>query len=108
MVEVDVRDNGNARTQRLDGAIGLVSLDDEPAVADSRVAAQLRDVAADQPRGIASEAIRQNAIIPLVVVFPWAPATTTDSRSDTSSARSSARVLPGPRPANAVDTYGSP
>ncbi len=36
-----------------------------------------------------------NAIIPVVVVFPCAPATTIDRRSETSSASSSARLVPG-------------
>src|SRR3954463_10893839 len=50
---------------------------------------------------------RQNAIIPLVVVFPCAPATTIERRSETSSATSSARGRPATRPAYAVDTYDS-
>ena len=50
---------------------------------------------------------RQKAIIPLVVVLPCAPATTMASRSDTSSASSSARLFPGTRPANAVETNTS-
>jgi hypothetical protein len=43
----------------------------------------------------------------LVVVLPWAPATTIESRSETSSASNSARVFPGTRTANAVDTKAS-
>src|SRR3954470_13127473 len=50
---------------------------------------------------------RQNAIIPLVVVLPCAPATTIDRRSETSSASKSARGRPSTRPAYAVDTYDS-
>ena len=50
---------------------------------------------------------RQKAIMLLVVVLPCAPATTIESRSDTSSASSSARAFPGTRPANAVETNAS-
>src|SRR4051794_12094195 len=50
---------------------------------------------------------RQNAIIPLVVVLPCAPATTIDGRSETSSASSSARGRPSTCPVYAVETYDS-
>src|SRR6266566_8673584 len=57
--------------------------------------------------GLRSSCSRQNAIMALVVVLPWAPATTIESRKDTSSASSSARLFPGTRSANAVDTNAS-
>src|SRR5438552_387040 len=50
---------------------------------------------------------RQKAIIALVVVLPCAPATTIESRSDTSSPSSAARVFPRTRSTNAVDTNAS-
>ena len=51
---------------------------------------------------------RQKAIIAAVVVLPCAPATTIASRSETSSASSSARLFPSTRSANALDTYDLP
>jgi hypothetical protein len=50
---------------------------------------------------------RTNAIIPAVVVFPCAPATTIESWSDTSSARNSARARPAAWPENAVEMTAS-
>ena len=48
-----------------------------------------------------------NAIIAAVVVFPCAPATTIDRRSETSSASSSARGRPGDTPGYALETNTS-
>ena len=45
--------------------------------------------------GSSPSSARTNAIMPVVVVFPWAPATTIERRNETSSARNSARGLPG-------------
>ena len=50
---------------------------------------------------------RTNAIIAVVVVLPWAPATTIESARPTSSARSSARLAPATRPAHADETNAS-
>src|SRR5207253_1989841 len=55
MVELDVQDDGDLRTKRRDRAVGLVALDDEPALPRAGVAAELRDHAADRERGIAPE-----------------------------------------------------
>ena len=57
MVEVDVRDDGDLRPQVLDRPIRLVALDDQPARPRARVAAELRDLAADQERRVAAEPI---------------------------------------------------
>src|SRR5438132_5021029 len=57
MVEVDVRDDRDPRSQRRDRAIGFISFGDEPAPTGAGVAAQLWHVAADQPGGIAAEPI---------------------------------------------------
>ena len=47
MVELDVRDDRDLRTQQLDRPVGLVTLDDEPAFAGARVSAQLGNLSAD-------------------------------------------------------------
>ena len=73
MVELDVRDDGDLRPQPLDGAVGLVALDDEPALPRAGVAAELRDLAADEPGRVEAELGSANAIIPVVVVLPCAP-----------------------------------
>jgi hypothetical protein len=56
VVEVDVRHDRNLRPQRRDRPVGLVALHDEPALACSSVAAQLRHVTADQKSGVIAEA----------------------------------------------------
>ena len=55
VVELDVREHGDLGTQERDRAVGLVALDDEPALPHAGVAAELRHDAADDPRGIVSE-----------------------------------------------------
>ena len=50
VVEVDVEEHGDLRSQGGDGAIRLVPFDDEPAGARPGVAAELRHVAADEER----------------------------------------------------------
>src|SRR5438132_3219057 len=57
MIEVDVEDDRDLRPQRRDRSIRLVALHDEPAVAGTGVAAELRDLAADRERGIAPEPV---------------------------------------------------
>ena len=64
--------------QRRDRAVGLVALDDEPALARAGVAAELRHLGADQERRVEAEPVEANAIIAAVVVLPCAPATTID------------------------------
>ena len=49
MVELDVREHGDLRTQRADRAVGLVTLDHEPTAADAGVPAELRHDPADDP-----------------------------------------------------------
>ena len=55
VVELDVRDDADLGTQPLDRSVGLVALDDEPALPRTGVAAELADLAADEPRGIEAE-----------------------------------------------------
>ena len=55
VVELDVGDDRDLRPEPLDGAIGLVSLDDEPAFPRAGVAAELRHLAADEPGRIVTE-----------------------------------------------------
>src|SRR5579859_8075062 len=107
VVEVQIEEDGDLGLQGGDGAVGLVALDDQPALPRPRVAAELRDLAADEKRRIRPSWSRQNAIIALVVVLPCAPAITIARRRETSSARSSARGFPATCPANAVETYAS-
>ena len=57
VVEVDVQEDRDLGPERGDRAVGLVALDDEPARAGARVAAELRDLAADQERGIEAEPV---------------------------------------------------
>src|SRR5262245_25529169 len=57
VVEVDVRDYRDLRAERGDRPVRLVSLDDQPARAGACVAAELRDLAADQERRVVGEAI---------------------------------------------------
>ena len=55
MVELDVRDDCDPRPQEEQRAVGLVTLGDEPALPRARVAAELRDLPADQERGVEPE-----------------------------------------------------
>ena len=109
MVEVDVQQHRDLGSERGDRAVGLVALDDEPALPR---AARCRRAAAISPpirnAGSSPSRSRQKAIIAVVVVLPCAPATTIERRSDTSSASRSARGRPSTRPANAVETYDLP
>ena len=57
VVEVDVEEHGDLRAQRCDGAVGLVALDDQPSLSRSRVPAELRNVPADEERGIEAEPV---------------------------------------------------
>ena len=55
MVELHVRDDCDARPQEKQGAVGLVALGNEPTLPCARVATELRDLTADQVRGIVPE-----------------------------------------------------
>ena len=100
VVEVDVRDHGDLRPQQLDRC-GRTRRPRRRASPRPRraFAAELRDLAADQPgRDRAPAGRGTNAIIAAVVVLPCAPATTIEGRSETSSASSSrARAVPATR-----------
>ena len=98
VVEVDVR----ARPRSAGAARSTVRSDSSPSTTSQpapapRVAAELRDLAADQERGVAPEPRRaRRRSSPVVVVLPCAPATTIERCSETSSARNSAaRARPG-------------
>ena len=49
MVELDIGDDRDLRSQRTDRAIRLVAFHDEPPAAHAGVAAELRNDAADDP-----------------------------------------------------------
>jgi hypothetical protein len=55
VVELDVRDDSDLGAQHLHGPVGLVALDDEPPLPRTRVAAELWQVAADEPGGVLAE-----------------------------------------------------
>ena len=55
MIELDVRHDGDLGLEQADRAVRLVALDDEPALPDARVPAELRDDAADDPRRVQAE-----------------------------------------------------
>src|SRR5439155_10727726 len=55
VVEIDVRDDRDPRMEDGDRPVGLVALDDEPALPRARVSAELGYLPADQPGGIESE-----------------------------------------------------
>ena len=55
VIELDVRHDGDLRLEEADRAVRLVALDDEPALPDARVAAELRDYPADDPGRIPAE-----------------------------------------------------
>ena len=55
MVELDVRDDCDLGLEQADRAIRLVAFDDEPAGASARIAAELGNDAADDPRGVLSQ-----------------------------------------------------
>ena len=57
MVEVDVEEHRDLRPHRGDRTIGLVALDDEPALARARVSTQLWNVPADEERRIEPESV---------------------------------------------------
>ena len=57
VVEVDVQEHRDLRPERRDGAVRLVALDDEPALTGPRVAAELRDLAADQKGRVEPEPV---------------------------------------------------
>ncbi len=55
VIELDVRHDGDLRAKKSDRAVGLVSLDHEPARPGACVPAELRDDAADDPGRILAE-----------------------------------------------------
>jgi hypothetical protein len=55
VVELDVRDHRDLGPKEADRAVGLVPLDDEPALPGTRVPTELRHDASDDPRGIVAE-----------------------------------------------------
>ena len=55
VVEIDVRDDRDPRVQRGNRPVGLVALDDEPALPRAGVSSELGHLAADQPGGVQSE-----------------------------------------------------
>ena len=55
MVELDVRHGGDLGSKERDRAVGLVALDDEPALPHACVSAELWNDSADDPRGIVAE-----------------------------------------------------
>ena len=57
VVEIDVRDHRDLGAKGGDRAVRFVSFDDEPAAARSRVAAELRDLAADQEGRVVAEPV---------------------------------------------------
>ena len=57
MVEIDVEQHGDFRSQRADGAIRLVPFDHQPTGPRSGVAAELWHVAADQERRLQPEPV---------------------------------------------------
>ena len=57
MVEVDVEEDRDLGPERGDRAVGLVAFDDEPARAGARVAAELRDLAADEEGRVETEPV---------------------------------------------------
>ena len=57
VVELDVRDDRDVGGQLEHGPVRLVALDDEPAGAGAGVAAELRDLAADEERGVVAEGV---------------------------------------------------
>ena len=59
MVEVDVRQDGDARAQLGDRPVGLVSLHDQPSLSGPGVPAELRHVGADQPARVAAELLQR-------------------------------------------------
>ena len=94
VVEVDVRHDGDLRTQVLDRPVGLVALDDEPTRPARAFPPSCGISAPIRKDGSRPRRSRTNAIIAAVVVFPCAPETTIASWSETSSARNSARLRP--------------
>jgi hypothetical protein len=59
MVEVDVQDDRDLRAQGRDRPVRLVAFDDEPARASTGVPAELRNLAADRERRIATEPLER-------------------------------------------------
>ena len=57
VVELDVRHDSDRRGKREDASVRLVSLDDEPAAPGPGVAAELRNLAADEERRVAAEPV---------------------------------------------------
>src|SRR5439155_23580993 len=57
VVEVDVRDYGDLRTQALDRAVGFIALDDKPAGTGARVPVEVRNRPANEERWIVAEPV---------------------------------------------------
>ena len=57
VVEVDVGEDRDPRAQQLEGAVRLVALCHEPTLSGAGVPVQLRDLAADQERGVEPEPV---------------------------------------------------
>ena len=111
MVEVlgvDVGDHRDGREQVAERAVGLVGLgDQELAAAEARVRAEGARLAADdRGRDRAPASARITAIIVVVVVLPWLPATATPYFTRISSASISARGMTGMSRARAAATSG--
>jgi hypothetical protein len=106
VVELDVRDDREPGRSS-NRAVGLVALDDEPARARAGVAAELRDDAADDPRGSSPVSRSAKAIIAAVVVLPCAPVTTIDGARGDELGEEAARGVPSIRSRWAVETIAS-
>ena len=108
VLAVDVGDHRDRREQVAERAVRLVGLGDQDlAAAEARVRAEGARLAADDRGRIEAGLARgSTAIIVVVVVLPWLPATATPSLTRISSPSISARGMTGMSRARAAATSG--
>ena len=108
VLAVDVGHHRDHREQVAERAVGLVGLGDQDlALAEARVRPERARLAADDRRRIEPGVARgSTAIIVVVVVLPWLPATATPSLTRISSPSISARGMTGMSRARAAAISG--
>ncbi len=107
VVEIDVRDHRDLGAKCGDRPVGLVSLDDEPALTRPRVAAELRHLAADQEGRVVAEPVEAERDHRGSRRLPVRAGDHDRRCRETSSARNSARGLPSAWSRYAVETTTS-
>ena len=107
MLAVDVGDDGDGRRQQQEAAVTLIGFSNQDlALSHLRIGAEHMNTAADDHRRIEPREAQTAAVIEVVVVFPWLPATAMPYFMRISSASISALGITGISRRRASSTSG--